>query len=148
MASSGRGSRASDVRFRLPAPQPGCRSWSSGRARVMTNSGWLRDHSSRYPMKSRSALSAHWRSSNTMTTGFSPASRSKNSRHALNSSSGSREARSSKPRRCATRGSTHWRSSGSGMCCSVASRNFSIAEAGSSPSAMPARDRTISASAQ
>ena len=43
-----------------------------------------RDHSSRYSMKSSSALSAHCMSSNTRIVGAVSASRSKNSRHAAN----------------------------------------------------------------
>ena len=44
---------------------------SSGRARQSTKIGWLRDHSSRYPMNSTSAASAHCRSSKRSTTGLS-----------------------------------------------------------------------------
>ena len=57
------------VALRPPAPNVGLRSSSSGRASASTKSGWLRDHSSRYSMKSSSPASAHCRSSKTSTTG-------------------------------------------------------------------------------
>ena len=63
------GSSESVVALRPPAPNVGRRSASSGRASASTNSGWLRDHSSRYSMKSSRPASAHWRSSKTSTTG-------------------------------------------------------------------------------
>ena len=56
MASSESGSRTTDVKLRLPAPQSRRRSSSSGRASVSTKSGRLRDHSSRYSTKSSSAV--------------------------------------------------------------------------------------------
>ena len=99
-------------------------------------------------MKSRRAGSAQWMSSNTMTHGPCSASRSKNSRHALNRSSRSRTEVSTRPMRCARRGSIHLRSSGSGTYCSTALWSLSSAEEGSSPSVMRARILTISASAQ
>ena len=49
---------------RLPAPQSGRRSRSSGRASVMIRIGTFRLHSSRCSMKSSVPGSAHWRSSN------------------------------------------------------------------------------------
>ena len=67
MAVAGSGSRWIDVTPRSPPPPRGRRSSSSGRARVRTNIGWLRDHSSRCSMKSSSALSAQWMSSKTIT---------------------------------------------------------------------------------
>ncbi len=69
MSRGASGSRYSEVKFRLAAPQVGRRSESSGRASVTTKSGWSRDHSSRYSMKSSSEASAHCVSSNTMIVG-------------------------------------------------------------------------------
>ena len=57
------------VKLRCPAPQVGRRSSSSGRASVITKSGWLRDHSSRYSTKSSRLASAHCMSSNASTVG-------------------------------------------------------------------------------
>ena len=57
------GSRASVVSERAAAPQPGRRSSSSGRARVTTRIGELRDQARSWSMKSRRPESAHCRSS-------------------------------------------------------------------------------------
>ncbi len=77
----------SEVKLRLPAPQSGRRSSSSGRARVTTRSGTPRLHSSRWSMKSSRPESAQCRSSNTRSTGaVRRRVRSKKVRHAANSS--------------------------------------------------------------
>ena len=94
------------MKLRCPAPQVGRRSSSSGRASVTTNSGWLRDHSSRYSTKSSRDASAHCMSSKASTVGYVSASRSKNSRHAANRSCRSRVSCSPRPSSCASRGST------------------------------------------
>ena len=101
------------VAFRPAAPKAGRRSTSSGRLSASTKIGWFRDHSSRYSMKSSRPASAHCRSSNTRITGRWSAIRSKKSRHAENRSSRSGAVRSARPSRCARRGSSQLRSSGS-----------------------------------
>ena len=65
-------------------------------------------------MKSSSDASAHCMSSNASTVGYTSASRSKNVRQAANRSSRPNALPSSRPIRCATRGSTNRRSSGIG----------------------------------
>ena len=75
------------MKLRWPGAPVGRRSASSGRASVTTKIGELRDHSSRYSMKSSRDASAHCMSSKTMTDGSTSASRSKKSRHAANRSS-------------------------------------------------------------
>jgi hypothetical protein len=99
ICSLGSGSRKIDVKFRVAAPQFGRRSASSGRASVTTKIGRSRDHSTRYSMKSRSALSAQWMSSKTITEGPRSAIRSKKIRHAANRFSWSPTPPSSSPRR-------------------------------------------------
>ena len=74
-------------KLRLPAPQPGRRSRSSGRASVTMRIGTSRLHSRTWSMKSSMPVSAQWRSSNSSTTVPVAASRSKNVRQAANSSS-------------------------------------------------------------
>jgi hypothetical protein len=75
------------VKLRRPAPHVGRRSSNSGRARVTTRIGELRDESSRYSMKSSSESSAHCMSSNAIKTGYVSVRRSKKSRQAANRSS-------------------------------------------------------------
>ena len=57
------------MNVRVPVPQPGRRSSSSGRASVTTVSGTPVLQSSRWSMKSSRPASAQWRSSNRRTTG-------------------------------------------------------------------------------
>ena len=148
MACSDSGSRYREVKLRLPAPQVGRLSASSGRARARTNRGWLRDHSSRYSRKSSKPSSAHCMSSKTMTVVRCSASRSNRMRHAEKRFSWSPGAPTSSPSRWASLGSTQLRSSGSGTCSSIVARSFASADRGSSSSTMSQRIRTISASAQ
>ena len=84
--SSSSGWRSRARKDRLPAPQPGLVSRSSGRASVMIRIGTLRLHSRMCSMKSRVPGSAQCRSSNSNATTPVSASRSKNVRHAENSS--------------------------------------------------------------
>ena len=60
---------ASAMKVRVPVPQPGRRSISSGRASVTTVNGTPELQSSRWSMKSSRPASAQWRSSNIRTTG-------------------------------------------------------------------------------
>src|SRR6202171_5416562 len=89
-------------------------------------------------MNSSKDGSAHCRSSKTMITGSTAARRSKNRRHPANRSDLSDVERSSRPRRCASRGSMNFRSVASGTACSTVSRGLFIAEVRASPS-MPAK---------
>ena len=68
IAPSASGSRCNATKLRWPAPQFGRRSTSSGRASVIDQDRLVRDHSSTDSMKSSSPVSAHCRSSNTITT--------------------------------------------------------------------------------
>ena len=68
--------------FRLPPPQPGRRSSSSGRAVVTTRSGTLSIQSASSSTKSSRSSSAQWRSSKTMTVGPRSASASTKRRRA------------------------------------------------------------------
>src|SRR5580693_9192583 len=151
MDTASSGSRVSVLRFR-PAPKPG-RAWpSSGRANTSTYTGRSRTQSVRWSRKSSSPVSAYWASSTSSTTGFSAASRSKNSRHPANSSSRDNAAPpspsaatpSSRPSRTAT----YPRSPGSATYRARPSASLPAAVSGGSSSAIPSRCRTISASAQ
>ncbi len=99
-------------------------------------------------MKSRRPSSDHWRSSKTRATVPVAAIRSKNVRHAAKSSSRPPGGVSSTPSRTSSRGSIQRRSSGSGTCRARTSATFVRVVWSSSPSASPARRRTISPSAQ
>ena len=121
------GASAIVIEFRLPPPQPARRSSSSGRAAQMISSGTCPAHSTRCSMNSSSASSAHWRSSNSRTSGRSVARLSKKRRQAVNSSFWSSAAAAS-PASSPTSGarrlriqSTCARSSGS---ASSAARSF------------------------
>ena len=72
--------------LRLPPPQPGRRSSSSGRAVQTTRSGTPVAQSTRWSTKSSRPSSAQWRSSKTSTSGRCSASASKKRRHAANAS--------------------------------------------------------------
>ena len=148
MVASGSGSRCSDWKVRVPAPQVGRRSASSGRANVRTKIGRSRDHSSSDSMKSSKPASAHCRSSKTIATVPASLIRSKNVRQAANSSSPPPVGRSSRPSRNASRGSSHRRSSSSGTCWATDTASLERETPGASVSAIPARIRTISPSAQ
>ena len=148
MARSESGSRCSEVKLRWPAPQLGLRSISSGRASVITIRGWLRDHSRIDSTKSMSPGSAHCRSSKTMTVGPRNEIPSKNARQAEKSSSRSPAGDSTSPRRWASRGSIHLRSSGSETNSATEAASLALDEAASSDSLMAARILTISPSAQ
>ena len=99
-------------------------------------------------MKSSIPPSAHWRSSKTITVVPRSAMRSKNVRQAAKSSSRSPLGAASSPSRCASLGSIQRRSSGSVTHRATDAVSFRAAAPGSSVSAMPARIRTISPSAQ
>ena len=86
IAASVSGSRRIAIAPRRSVPQPGRRSRSSGRARVSTKIGLDRPQSRRCSRKSSRPSSDHWRSSTTNATVPVSASRSKNVRHAANSS--------------------------------------------------------------
>ena len=132
-----RGPRASEV---APAGAPvRARSSSSGRARVMIRIGTPRLHSSRWSMKSSSPASAHCRSSNRSVTIPVEASRSKNVRHARNSSSRPPAGASPTPSRASSAGSIQRRSSSSGTCVATISATFVRVVASSSVSSRPAR---------
>ena len=110
--------------------------------------GVFRDHSSIDSMKSSRPASAHCRSSNTIATVPPSLIRSKKVRQAANSSSRPPAGRSSSPSRNASRGSSQWRSSSSGTCSATDAASFDRDTPGASVSAIPARIRTISPSAQ
>lgn len=82
-----------------------------------------------------------------MTTGFDAASRSKNVRHAVNSSS-ERVGVPPTPRSARSAGAIHARSATSGTCSSSVACTRSRVVASSSASTRPQRERTISAIAQ
>ena len=149
IASSASGSRRRDVKLRCSAPQFGRRSASSGRASVTMKIGRSVDHSSIDSMKSSRPGSAHWRSSNTMTTVTASVMRSKNARHAAKSSSRSPAEASSRPSR---KGEAGLEPPALVLVGDVARRPWrrasSLDSARPSVSAMPARIRTISPSAQ
>ncbi len=148
MADSDSGSRANAVKFRMPAPQSGRRSNSSGRASVTTRTGTPFDHSTRWAMKSRSPVSAHWRSSKSKIVVPFAAMRSMKMRQAANRRSRPPAGAGSSPSRVSRAGSTHRRSSGSGTySTTVAAIRFRVVGS-SSVAARPARRRTISPSAQ
>ncbi len=99
-------------------------------------------------MKSSRPGSAQWRSSNTRTVVPRSAMRSNRVRHAPASSSVLPGGAASSPSSAASRGSTRARSSGSVRYSAAISASRSRAVAASSDSAIRARWRTISASAQ
>jgi hypothetical protein len=99
-------------------------------------------------MKSSVPGSAQWRSSNTSTTVPLAAIRSKNVRHAENSSSRAIGVAASSPRSTSSAVSIHRRSDSSGTHRSIAWATFTRVVGSSSVSASPARLRTISPSAQ
>ncbi len=99
-------------------------------------------------MKSSRESSAHCMSSNTSAVGFASDSLSKKSLHAANRSSRSKRGPSSRPSKCATRGSMKRRSSSSSTCSTSVASSLPTADPGSSSSAIRQRIRTRSASAQ
>ena len=99
-------------------------------------------------MKSSRPGSAQWRSSKTSTVGPRSAIRSKSVRQAAVSSSVLPVAAPSRPSRAARRGSTRARSSASARYSAVIAASFDRATSGGSDSAIRARPRTISPSAQ
>ena len=99
-------------------------------------------------MNSSSEASAHWRSSKTMTSGYVSASRSKNSRHAANRSSRSRARALLEAEEVGEARLDPAPLLRVGDVLLDAAWSFAEGGRGSSPSTMPARLRTISASAQ
>ena len=148
MSSSSSGSRWMEVEARTVTPQPGRRSKRSGRASARTKTGELRDQVSRCSMKSSNPWSAHCRSQKTRRTVAVPAIRSKKVRHAAKRTSRDSCGSSSSPSRPVRRGSIHLRSVASGTICSRIWAKRVLAVSRSSDSVIPARPRTISASAQ
>ena len=146
MAAVGSGSRWSEVKLRLPAPQSGRRSYSSGRDKVRMKMGRLRLHSSICSTKSMRPGSAKWKSSNTITTGALAASRSKNVRQAPNSCS--EPTSTSRPRSESKAGPIQARSVASGTCASSMVVTAARVVASSASSWRRARLRTISPRAQ
>ena len=137
------------MKLRWPAPQVGRRSSSSGRASVITYSGWFRDHSSRYSTKSRSDSSAHCMSSKASTVGYvvrEPLEEQPPGGEQVLALAGVlateteqlREARLDEPPLLRRRGGAP----------RASHRSFASAAAGSSSSAIRQRIRTMSASAQ
>ena len=148
MAPSGNGSSDSATKLRRPAPQSRWRCRKSERARVSSRMGWPSDHSAMWSMKSRRPWSAQWMSSKTSTVVPCALTRSKNVRHAANSSSRSSVRTSSRPSRPSSFGSIQRRSASSGTYASSAAAILARVVTGSSLSASPARLRTISPRAQ
>ncbi len=145
---SSSGCRSSARNARRPAPHPGRFSSSSGRARVMIRIGTLWLHSSMCSMKSSVPGSAQCRSSNRSATTPVDASRSKNVRHAENSSSAPPAGASPTPSRARIAGSIRRRSASSGTCSATISWIRVRVVSGSSVSSSDARDLTISPRAQ
>ena len=82
MSGPARGASEMVSAFRLPPPQSGRRSNSSGRAVATTSSGTSVTQPTRSSMKSSSSSLAQWTSSNTSTVGRCSASASTKRRHA------------------------------------------------------------------
>lgn len=99
-------------------------------------------------MNASSPLSAHWRSSKTITTGSTAAIRSKYVRHAEKSRSWPPGSASPTPSRASSAVSTQRRSCSSGIQRATDSPIRARVVASSSASVSPARTRTISPSAQ
>ncbi len=147
IAASGSRSRWIAVNRAALAPHAGRWSMSSGRARAITRTGCSRVHVARCSTKSSSAGSAHWRSSNTSTTGDRSATRSKKRRQAAKSSSRSKGGPVSPPRRVAIRGSIQRRSPSSRTISSSAAESCRRAIVGLASSETRMRRLTISATA-
>ena len=149
IASPESGSRKSDVKLRVLAPQPPCRSASSGRASVITKIGRFRDHSSRYSTNSTSAESAHWMSSKSRTTGPCSAIRSKNIRQPEKRSSRSGAVAVGRGRAAAGAAARRTRAPpGRRRTARRPRSSLASAVSAGSSSVIRARIRTISASAQ